>query len=57
MKEILLKQFGQYPEMQIVDAVKLLYQSEFSGVRGRAVWKSPWDSSYDGLSHNLCGFL
>ena len=31
MKEILLKQFGQYPEMQIVDAVKLLYQSEFGG--------------------------
>lgn len=31
MKEILLEHFRKYPEMEIADAVKLLYQSEFGG--------------------------
>lgn len=31
MKEYLLKQIERYPEMQVEDAVKLLYQSEFGG--------------------------
>lgn len=31
MKEILLKHLKQYPQMQLQDAVKLLYQSEFGG--------------------------
>lgn len=31
MKEILLEHFHRYPQMQLQDAVKLLYQSEFGG--------------------------
>lgn len=31
MREILLKHLEQYPGMQVTDAVKLLYQSEFGG--------------------------
>lgn len=31
MKEILLRHFETYPKMQVTDAVKLLYQSEFGG--------------------------
>ena len=31
MKEILLEQWKHHPEMEITDAVKLLYQSEFGG--------------------------
>lgn len=31
MKEILLKNCAKYPQMQVQDAVKLLYQSEFGG--------------------------
>ena len=31
MKEILQKHFKTYPKMQVTDAVKLLYQSEFGG--------------------------
>ncbi len=31
MREILLKHFETYPKMQVTDAVKLLYQSEFGG--------------------------
>ena len=31
MKEILMKQFARYPQMNIEDAVKLLFQSEFGG--------------------------
>lgn len=31
MKEILLKHLKRYPQMQLQDAVKLLYQSEFGG--------------------------
>ena len=31
MRDILLKHLGQYPNMQVTDAVKLLYQSEFGG--------------------------
>lgn len=31
MKEILLRHFEKYPKMQVTDAVKLLYQSEFGG--------------------------
>ena len=31
MRDILLKHFETYPKMQVTDAVKLLYQSEFGG--------------------------
>ena len=31
MKEILLAHLKQYPQMQLQDVVKLLYQSEFGG--------------------------
>ncbi|MDO5406368.1 MAG: hypothetical protein Q4F28_03425 [Eubacteriales bacterium] len=31
MKELLMKQFARYPQMQLEDAVKLLFQSEFGG--------------------------
>ena len=31
MRKILLKNYTKYPEMQVQDAVKLLYQSEFGG--------------------------
>ena len=31
VKQILLKHFAIYPKMQVIDAVKLLYQSEFGG--------------------------
>ncbi len=31
LKGILLKQYALYPEMQLVDVVKLIYQSEFAG--------------------------
>lgn len=31
MKEILLEQWNRYPKMELMDAVKLLYQSEFGG--------------------------
>lgn len=31
MREILLRHFETYPKMQVTDAVKLLYQSEFGG--------------------------
>ena len=31
MREVLLEHFRKYPEMEISDAVKLLYQSEFGG--------------------------
>lgn len=31
MKEILLEHWNRYPKMEIADAVKLLYQSEFGG--------------------------
>lgn len=31
MREILLRHFERYPNMQVTDAVKLIYQSEFGG--------------------------
>lgn len=31
LKGILLKQYALYPEMQLVDVIKLIYQSEFAG--------------------------
>ena len=31
MKNMLLKHYEAYPKMQLIDAVKLAYQSEFGG--------------------------
>ncbi len=53
MKEILLEHFRKYPKMEIADAVKLLYQSEFGGghmipdpsrslKRIRQEWRERW---------------
>ncbi len=51
MREILLEHARRYPKMQIEDAVKLLYQSEFGGghmiadpQRSLAFIKSEWES-------------